>query len=81
VTVSLMTPRRPKVVRPGVLRLRTKGHAVDVVFAPGLDARIEPIPLDDERLEASWGKRLYRVLLRPRRATRKASWTLRLTRV
>ena len=80
VVLSLMTPCRPRPIGPGGFALRTLKGTVLLVFDGHLRAEVEPIRLDDARLRATWGPRLYRVLLRPRRAVAKALWGIRLRR-
>ncbi len=41
-TLSLMTPCRPELPSSGVMRLRTKDHAIRVALDPGLEADVAP---------------------------------------
>ena len=46
-----------------------------------LNAELESVALDDERLEHVWGKKVTRIVLRPKKAEAQGSYTLRLTLV
>ena len=79
-TLSLLTPCQPRRVGKDTIALRAKTHTVRLTFSPSLEPEGEPIRLDDARLQSAWGKRMYRLRLRPRRAAAKGMWRLRLTR-
>lgn len=56
--------------------------AVAFTFDPAeLEAELEPIALDDDRLERVWGKQVTRIVLRPKQKIARGSWTVRLSRV
>jgi hypothetical protein len=56
--------------------------AVALGFSPDqLTAELEPVVLDDERLERIWGKQVTRIVLRPTQPARTGQWTLRWTLV
>jgi hypothetical protein len=87
VALNLMTPCDVAEASPGVLRLacgRIGGRAGLVVLAR-YDARaaqfkVERIPLDDPALTSSWGDHLNRIVLAPREAVQRATWTLTVSR-
>jgi hypothetical protein len=55
-------------------------HTLRVLFdGHALHSTIEEVPIDDARLRASWGTRLYRILLRADSPPAHANWTLRIT--
>jgi len=63
---------------------RSGGRAELAVFAR-YDARaarftVERIPLDDASLTSSWGDHLNRIVLTPREAVQRATWTLTVSR-
>jgi hypothetical protein len=63
---------------------RIGGPAGLVVFAR-YDARaaqftVEPVPLDDASLTSSWGDHLNRIVLTPREAVQRATWTLTVSK-
>jgi hypothetical protein len=77
IMLSLMTPIPPVVNHAGAVTL----GPVDVTFdGTALTASTEEIQLDDEGLRSSWGERLFRLVLRPRAATRRATWMTRIAR-
>jgi hypothetical protein len=43
-----------------------------------LDARVEPIEIKDERLRASWGDRIYRILLTAKTSARAGRLVVRI---
>jgi hypothetical protein len=66
ITLTLMTPCAAEVSIPGEVGLpMSSGDSVRVVYDRSIFHAVrEEIPIHDERLRASWGERLYRVLLR-----------------
>ena len=61
------------------------GGPADLVVFARYDARaaqftVERIPLDDPSLTASWGDHLNRIVLTPREAAQRATWTLTLSK-
>ncbi|MEZ4701662.1 MAG: heparinase II/III family protein [Rhodothermales bacterium] len=81
--LNLMTPREPRVVAPGRIELPSPEAGQPSVFATynarALDADIQPIPLDDPRLQAGWGPRVYRIVLRDKMTRLEWTHTLQLT--
>ena len=61
-TLSLLTAARPSIESPGNIRLAETGLNISFSgerFTPS----IEVIKIDDSRLRASWGEKIYRVVL------------------
>jgi hypothetical protein len=81
ITLTLMTPCLTNVRAPGELSLTMQsGKSVRVYYdAQAFIPAIEEIPLEDARLRASWGGRLFRILLRAGHPPSKASWATRIT--
>ena len=75
VTLTLMTPGRVE-RRSGALHLADRAQ---VAFDAALSVSVEEIKLDDPRLRAVWGERLYRILLRAANPPRQGKWSLRIT--
>jgi hypothetical protein len=69
VVLSLMTACTPSVSRAGSILLRrggsgNRGRNVSLSYDTSkFTASVEPIRIEDPRLEASWGKTIYRILL------------------
>jgi hypothetical protein len=69
VVLSLMTVCHPSVSRAGSILLRRDGSGNDgrnvslSYDESRFSASVEPIPIEDPRLKASWGNRIYRILL------------------
>ncbi len=82
ITLTLMTPCLTTIRAPGELLLAVQsGKPVRVVYeARAFVPAIEEIRLDDAHLRASWGDRLFRILLRADHPPTKASWVTRITR-
>jgi hypothetical protein len=87
-TLNWITPLAPRVEAPGRLLLPLPSaktatpSAVALTFdADQLTADLEPLALEDERLERVWGKQVTRIVLRPQQPTRTGQWTLRWTLV
>ncbi len=57
-----------------------RGAPAVLLFDAALDAAVETIPLDDERLRGVWGPSLWRVTLRPREAVTAETWRLTVRR-
>jgi hypothetical protein len=81
ITLTLMTPCRVTEDGPGRLLLNVdSSHAVRVSFdASAFHSAVEEVRIDDARLRASWGTRLYRILLSADSPPVRASWTLRIS--
>jgi len=82
ITQNLITPCEVILNEPGRLVLR---DSEGIELAIGYDrdiliARTESIPPEDDKLAKIWGRRLYRILLKPKSATRAATWTLRFSK-
>ena len=82
ITQNLITPCEVIRNEPGRLVLR---DSEGIELAIGYDrdiltAKTESIPPEDDKLAKIWGPRLYRILLKPKSATRAATWTLRFSK-
>ena len=82
---NLITPLEPNTDQPGKIRLRaaasTGKRAVNISLefdSALLAPSVEPIDLSDNRLARSWGKRFYRIILRPKQPALHDTWKLRL---
>jgi hypothetical protein len=79
ITLTLMTPCRVNTGVPGELVLtQPSGKAIrasydGAVFKPS----VEEIRIEDSRLRATWGDRLYRILLRAGQPPLRAKWRIR----
>ena len=80
ITLTLMTPCVTSTATPGELSLAMQsGKPVRVYYDSGaLVPAVEEIRLEDARLRASWGDRLFRILLRADHPPLRASWTTRI---
>ncbi len=83
--MSLLTPCAVKLNADGVITLEGNNKsgffAVKAHYDKRLSPEVETLELDDSRLNASWGDKLYRITLRaPADSPEKDKWTLRLTR-
>ena len=80
ITLTLMTPCVTSTATPGELSLAMQsGKPVRVYYDSGaLVPAVEEIRLEDARLHASWGDRLFRILLRADHPPLRASWTTRI---
>jgi len=80
IILTLMTPCEMQPTGPGVLSLKApETPEVQLEF----DSRVfqasqEAIEIKDSRLRASWGGRLYRILLRTQNSGKAGAWTLRI---
>jgi hypothetical protein len=81
ITLTLMTPCAASVAAPGELTLTMpSGKPVRIHYdSASLTPAIEEIRLEDARLRASWGDRLFRILLRAERPPSTALWRTRIT--
>jgi len=77
ITVSLLTPLTPEVNGAGTITL---GRAEVRFDGTALSASVEDVPLDDDSLRSSWGAHMSRIVLRPKAATAKATWVMRIGR-
>jgi hypothetical protein len=76
VTLTLMTPCAVKPEAAGKLSL---GDAVKVLYdSAAFTPVVEEIRIEDARLHAAWGDRLYRILLRAGNPPQRATWTTRV---
>jgi len=82
ITLTLMTPCPAEVSSPGEVRLPMRsGNPVRVGYDRGIfHTSCEEIPIHDEELRASWGERLYRVLLRAEAPPLQWKGSLHITR-
>ncbi len=81
ITLTLMTPCVTSVRTQGELSLTMQSSKPVRVYydAQAFVPAIEEIPLEDARLRASWGDRLFRILLRADNPPVKALWATRIT--
>jgi len=81
ITQNLITPCEVVRSKPGILVLKdSEGIELAIGYDRNiLTAQIESIPAADDKLAKIWGPRLYRILLKPKSATRAATWTLRFS--
>ena len=80
-TLSLMTPCRVRLEKPGEMVLSNPGFAQPVRIrynADKLTATPETISLTDKRLVAVWGDHITLILLRAVNTVREDTWTLRI---
>jgi len=62
-TLNLMTAGEPAAVRPGEIELRNGQEHLTLSYdAAMLEPTIEPIAIDDTRLNPVWGKHVYRIV-------------------
>jgi hypothetical protein len=87
VTVSLVTPCAVDISQPGLVKLseraildgRVSGSGL-VTYDPSIfNAALETIPLTDERMGATWGSELYRVVLTAKNPAQRGTWTYRVS--
>ena len=80
ITLTLMTPCAMQQKGPGLLLLRAADTPeVQLEFDGNVfQASQEPIEITDARLQASWGARLYRILLRAQKSGTSGDWNLRI---
>jgi len=77
ITLTLMTPCAVAQPAAGTLALADR---VTVTYDPQtFTPAIEEIRIDDPRLHATWGDRLFRILLRAGNPQMQAVWTARIT--
>lgn len=76
VVLSLMTPRIPDIQTPGLILLPGKATACLRYPETALEAEVEPIDVADSHLQAVWGERLFRILLRARGPVSTGDWWL-----
>jgi hypothetical protein len=81
ITQTLMTPIRPAPRGPGLLVLDEKEFTsgpLRIEFDPEVFGfEVEEIPLRDPRLNAVWGDRLHRILLKAAQPPTRATWSVR----
>jgi len=84
VMLSLMTPCRVRVERPGELVLepgdQTSARACVQYDAGKLQVEMEDIPIEDGRLRSVWGDALRRIVLRAEGPPLEDTWMLRVRR-
>jgi hypothetical protein len=86
VQMTLMSWRRPVWSTAGMIRLENPAELADAApvvirFDDNIFLiDIEEIPIEDDRLRASWGDRVYRILLTAKEATLRDALTLRIER-
>ncbi len=84
--LSLMTCCQHNLEQPGIILFHGQdgqdGQDVRLDYdGDWFEAETECIAIDDERLSPIWGDRLYRIMLRLKQSTAKASWTMRITQI
>ncbi len=75
ITLTLMTPCRVD-QQLGMLRLEARAR---VAYDPALSVSVEDIKIEDGRLRAVWGERVYRILLRATNPPRQGKWAVRIS--
>lgn len=84
--MTLMTWRRPELEAEGLIKLENPEEIRDLepVYIKydknKFQSDLETIPLKDERLQSSWGEKLYRILLTAKRKTLTDEFFIRITR-
>jgi len=84
ITLSLMTPCRVRVEKPGCLLLETaQGAELSVPMQVWYDgakigATLETIPVEDGKLRSVWPERMTRILLKAEKPSQEDTWTLRI---
>jgi hypothetical protein len=79
ITLTLMTCCAVKQEAPGKLFLADR---VQVLYdAARFTPAVEEIRIEDARLHAVWGDRLYRILLRAENPPQRAAWTTRIVAI
>ncbi len=80
IALTLMTPC-PVTPGDGKLALAVApGHTVNVFYDSAVfQPAVEQVHIEDSRLRASWGERLFRIQLRAENPPPRAAWTLRIT--
>ncbi len=83
ITQNLITPCEVIRNEPGRLLLRDPAEGIELAVAYDRDimtARVESIPPTDDKLTRIWGPRMNRILLKPKSATKTATWMLRFSK-
>ena len=83
ITQNLITPCEVVRNEPGRLVLRDPSEGIELAITydrDNLTAQAESIPPADDKLVETWGPRMNRILLKPKSATRAATWTLRFSK-
>ena len=83
ITQNLITPCEVVRGEPGRLVLRDPAEGIELAVGYDRDvltAQTESIPPADDKLAEIWGPRMYRILLKPKSATKAATWTLRFSK-
>jgi hypothetical protein len=63
-TLSLMTSVKPTIAKPGKINLPVEAANVSITYDPGrFEASFENVELTDNRMQGSWGKEIFRILL------------------
>jgi hypothetical protein len=76
VTMNLLTAWKPE-VGGGLIVRDADGVGVQVEFESGvLMAEVEAMEIDDGKLSAVWGPRIYRVLLRSKESVSRGTWRM-----
>lgn len=76
VTINLLTAWEP-IIGDGLIVRDPDGVGVRIEFASDdLAAEVEAVEIDDDRLSAMWGPKVYRVLLRNREPVSRGTWRM-----
>ena len=82
--LTLMTWRRPEMGREGIIELKNPEDIRDIKPVTvrydknKFRADLETIPLKDDRLQSSWGEKLYRILLTAKEKSLKDEFSIRI---
>ena len=62
--IHFMTSCQATIVKPGLIRLESEGFALEMSYnASAINARIENIEINDQRLKTAWNDKITRVML------------------
>ncbi|MBN2089364.1 heparinase II/III family protein [candidate division KSB1 bacterium] len=80
-TLSLMTPVQPTIVKPGKINLPVETANVTIIYDPGrFEASYENIELTDSRMQGSWGKEIFRIVLVSKKQVLADEYSIRVER-
>ncbi len=80
VVMSLMTPGEPRVTCAGGIALDLDPSVRLAYDGSVLNATVERLEMEDDRLRNVWGASLFRLQLRAKERVAKGTWWIRLTR-
>jgi hypothetical protein len=84
ITLTLMTCREPDINTPGKIFLpfrgeRKGGTTAEVSYDPALFLiHVEPIDIQDRQLQASWGTKIWRIILTMKQVSQKNDYLIRI---